>query len=121
MMKLVLDTNFLVDLARFKIDLAELHDLLEPVELCVFNKTLDELNSLKDKAKHGKFAKIGLKLIEKNRITMLESASDVDASLLSLDPKDFIVATNDKKLRGKLKERGMKTIYVRARKHLAIG
>ena len=121
MIKLVLDTNFLVDLARFKIDLTELHDLLEPVELCVFNKTLDELNSLKGKAKHGKFAKIGLKLIGKNRITILDSTLDVDTNLLNLGPKGFIVATNDKRLRGKLMGKGMKTIYVRARKHLAIG
>lgn len=121
MMKLVLDTNFLVDLARFKIDLVELHDLLEHVELCVFSKTLDELNSLKSKAKHGKFAKIGLKLVESNRLTILESNSKVDDSLLNLNPNYFIVATNDKKLRDKLKKTRMKTIYVRARKHLAIG
>ncbi len=120
-MKLLLDTNFIIDLYRFRIDLSEIYDLVsEPVELCVSNEILDELELLSKKAKHGKFAKLSLNLIKNNKIRIIDVSGDVDKQILSLD-KSFLVATNDKKLRNQLTQKGMKTIYLRARKHLAIG
>jgi len=120
-MKLLLDTNFLVDLCRFRIDLSEIYDLLsEPVELYVLNATLSELEVLSKKSKHGKYAKLSLELIKNSRITVLNMSGDVDRTILSLD-KNFMVATNDGKLRNQLTRKGVKTIYLRARKHLAIG
>ena len=121
-MKLLIDTNFIMDLCRFRIDLSELHDLIpESVELYVLGKTIDELNSLSKKEKHGKYAKLSLALIKSNRISVSDVAGDVDKSLLALAGKNFLIATNDGKLRLQLKKKGMKTIYLRARKHLAIG
>ena len=120
-MKLLLDTNFIVDLCKFRIDLSEVYDLIsESAELYIFNKTLDELKVLSMKAKHGKYAKLALHLIDSTKIHVLKTDRDVDNSILTLD-NTFIVATNDKKLRQKLRQKEMKTIYLRSRKHLAIG
>ncbi|MBI4009630.1 MAG: PIN domain-containing protein [Candidatus Aenigmarchaeota archaeon] len=120
-MKILLDTNFIMDLCKFRIDLADVQDLVsEPVELCILNKTLNELEFLSKKAKHGKYAKLSLLLITANKIKILDVVGDVDKNLLAL-AGNFLIATNDGKLRQKLKQKGMKTIYLRARKHLAIG
>ena len=121
-MKLLIDTNFLIDLCRFRIDLSEIYDLIsEPLELCVLNRSLDELENLSKKSKHGKFAKLSLGLIKRSKIAVMETTTNVDDAILKLADKGFIVATNDKKLRQQLSQKGIKTIYVRARKHLAIG
>jgi len=121
-MKLLLDTNFLIDLCKFRIGLSETHDLIsEPVELCVLNRTIDELESISKKAKHGRYAKLSLNLIKGNEIKILDTVGDVDKTLLSMAGKNFLVATNDRKLRQQLRQKGMKTIYLRAKKHLAIG
>lgn len=121
-MKVLLDTNFIMDLCRFRIDLSEVHDLVsEPVELYILNSTLAELESLSKKAKHGRYAKLSLALIDGSKIKILDFSGGVDQKLLELSDKKFLIATNDRKLRQKVKQKGMKTIYVRARKHLAIG
>ena len=120
-MKILLDTNFIIDLCRFRIDLLDVHDLVsEPVELHVLNKTIDELESVSKKSKHGKYAKLSLELVKSSRIKILDVAGDVDKNLFELSGS-FLIATNDRKLRQKLRQKGMKTIYLRARKHLAIG
>ncbi len=116
-----MDTNFLIDLFRFRIDVSEIHDLfLEPIELCILNTSLDELKSLSKKAKHGKYAKLALRFIEDNHLKILNSSSHGDKAILESIGKGTIIATNDKKLREQLKKRDVKTIYLRSRKHLAI-
>lgn len=121
-MKLLLDTNFLLDLFRFRIDLTEIYDLLPgPLELYVLNKTVDELTMLSKKSKHGKFAKLALALIKTSKISVIDVTDDVDSALVKLARNNFIIATNDSKLREKIRKKEVKTIYLRARKHLAIG
>ena len=121
-MKLLFDTNFLLDLFRFRIDLTEIYDLLPgQLELYVLNKTVNELGILSKKAKHGKFAKLALSLIKSSKVNVIDVTDDVDTAMVKLAGKDFVAATNDAKLRKKLSEKGVKTIYLRARKHLAIG
>ena len=116
-----MDTNFLMDLSRFRIELSEIHDLLlEPIELCVLSNSLAELNFLSKKAKHGRYAKLALLLIKNNHLKILDSPYDVDKAILASADKSTIVATNDMELRKQLRKNGIKTIYLRARKHLAI-
>ena len=120
-MKVILDTNFIVDLCRFRIDLLEIHDLVsEPVELYALNKTISELESVSKKFKHGRYAKLALELVKGRKIKILDTTGDVDKNLFELSGS-FLIATNDRKLRQKLKQKGLETIYLRARKHLAIG
>lgn len=114
MKRILLDTNFLVDIVRFKIDLDEIKDILdEPCELLTLDLVVDELKKIKNKN-----ARIALELIELEGIKVLKSKKrDTDEALVSLADKNTIVATNDAELRKKLKT---KTIYLRARKHLGI-
>lgn len=95
----------------------EIENLLtEPYKLSTISSVVKELKKM-----NSKNAKIALKLVESKNIEVLETKEkNVDEALLNLAGKDAIVATNDAKLRKKLKTLGNKTIYLRARKHLAM-
>ncbi len=108
-----------MDLGRFKIDLSELDEILEGrYEISTISLVIHELKSIKVKE-----TKIALWLIELKNIKILKvEGTNVDDTLLKLaESSDVIVATNDRELRKRLKHIGAKTIYIRARKHLAIG
>jgi len=91
--------------------------LLEPYELMVISPVVRELKNI-----NSKNAKIALRLIELKNIGMLKTEEkSADKALLNLADKNTIIATNDIALRKKLKSLGRKTIYLRAKKHLAMG
>jgi rRNA-processing protein FCF1 len=113
-MKILLDTNFLIDLFRFKVDTTEL--VLH--QLYTISPVVEELKALSSrKGKGSRYAKLALKLVEK--INVIPCEGDADACLLKL-AKDFAVATNDRELRKKLKEKNAKIIYLRAKKKVVL-
>jgi rRNA-processing protein FCF1 len=60
-------------------------------------------------------------MVEKEGIgTIKVEEKDADKAFLNIANKNTIIATNDVDLRKKLKNLGIKTIYLRARKHLAM-
>jgi rRNA-processing protein FCF1 len=122
MRRLILDTNFLIDLARFKIGLEEILDFLEePVEFFVLSSSIEELKKIaRNKGKSGNMAKLALKIIKLKKIEILEEKESPDKAFLSIADKNTIIATNDSKLRKKLKSLGIKTIYLRAKKYLEV-
>jgi len=105
-----------MDLVKFKIHLEEIGKLVEEKhEFYVPVQVTDEL-----KKKKTRYAKVALKLIE--NLKMVENKEkDADEAILSLADENTLVATNDKKLRTKLKKFGIKTIYLKGKKYLAIG
>jgi len=115
MKRVIFDTNFLVDLCRFRIDMDELDNIVEePFELCTLESVIKELEKLGTKE-----AKVALKLIEAENIKILKfGMANTDNALVELaKTNDVIVATNDRELRKRLG----KAIYIRAKKHLGIG
>jgi rRNA-processing protein FCF1 len=54
------------------------------------------------------------------KIEVLNLNKKTDEALFSLADEKTIIATNDKNLRKKLREKGFKTIYVRAKKRLCL-
>lgn len=124
MKKIILDTNFLMILGQFKIDIiSEIDSLLdEPHEIFITPSVRKELERLAErKSKDGGNAVLALRLIENKKIKMMDVRGSVDDSLVKAADKDWIVGTNDIELRKRLKNKGIKTIYLRAKKHLAIG
>jgi len=123
MKKILLDTNFLIDLARFKVDAEELSELLsEPYKVFVFSSTIAELKKIAERSgAAGKFAKIALEMVRLEGIETVEvKERNADKALLTLANEDTIIATDDAELRKKLKNSGIKTIYLRSKKHLAM-
>ncbi|MBI2543136.1 MAG: PIN domain-containing protein [Candidatus Aenigmarchaeota archaeon] len=122
-MEIVLDTNFLIDLVKFKIDLDAIYQIIpEPHSLSTLNSVLSELSQIsKQKTKSGGYAKLALKVIEQNNIKILKFQGSADMLLVQLAKEGMTIATNDTKLRKEIKSLGKKTIYLKAKKYVAIG
>ena len=121
MKRVVFDTNFLMDMVRFKLRLEELENLIG--EKCEFEITNGTINELKKLAKGGgrkaMLARTALEIAKNFKI--VKGEKEVDEVLLSLASDDTIIATNDERLRKKIRERGFKTIYVKGRKYFGMG
>jgi len=123
MKRILVDTNFLIDLTRFRVGLEELSDILtEPYRIFTLSATLRELERIaKGKGAASGFARIALEMVKKEGIgTIKVEEKDADKAFLNIANKNTIIATNDADLRKKLKNLGIKTIYLRAKKHLAM-
>ena len=123
MKRVILDTNFLMSLVRFRVGLEDIKDLVDgPCQLFTLNLVVDELKKISEsKGKHAKDASLALKIIKLNDVNVLNAGkTNTDNAIIGLADKASVVATNDIELRKKLKKLEIKTIYLRAKKHLAI-
>jgi|TARA_Y100000310_G_scaffold335338_2_gene417125 hypothetical protein len=116
MKTILLDTDFLLQSLRWKIDLeTELRRILDfSFTLCILDKTLEELEGKKDE----QLAKTYI-----TRLEILPTKKDkpVDDLLFTYEPKeDLIVATQDKELKEKLKKRNIPLITIRNKSHLEL-
>ena len=110
---IVLDTNIILDSIKFKVDLfTELKRVCNfPYKISVLDKTLQELENKKN-------SKLALELIKKKNIQVIKTQEGyVDNILLKLD-NNYIIATNDKELKNKLKKANRKIITLRQKKYL---
>ncbi len=126
MVKVILDSNFLLIPFQFRIDIfEELNDLLGKAEPIVLSTTLEELKRMAEKS-HGKRRmefSAALKLAEKCEVLRvkrgaLESYDDV--ILRVAGELEIPVATNDAELRKRLRRAGLATIYLRQKARLVI-
>ena len=126
MLRIVLDTNFLMIPIQFKVDVfAEIKRLLnEPYELCIYQGTIDELTDLaKGNSKIAATAKLALTLIkQKNLKSLPNSINEKYADNLILEGvtnKD-IVCTQDQALKRLLraKHKGIRLIALKSKKYL---
>lgn len=95
----------------------------EDYELITLDGVIEELEELKkSKGKDAIAAKIGLELIKKKNVKVIKTREkNVDNTIIRIVDKNTIVATNDKELRQKLKNKNIKTIYLRNKKYLEMG
>ncbi len=121
--RIILDTNFLIDLFRFRLGFDDIIDIVgAPCVFLMVQQSIGELKKIKDK-----YAKLGLKFIDSSKIKVVsasgQTADDAIISFLKNNKKDIkniFVATNDAKLRKRIHTLGVKVIYLRARKYLEI-
>jgi len=112
----ILDTNFFLLPYQKKIDIFKLLDLVieEKHRYVTSSSVLKELQRIaKNKGRTGAAAKLGLKVFElhKDDIGIIESAGFVDSWIIKYAlANNAIVCTNDKQLKNKLKEKGIKVI-----------
>ena len=122
-LKILVDTNFLLDVLRYKLDFSIFQEFEESVELFISSETLREIKSMANrKTKEGRLAIVALKLIESQKIKIVQSLKkEVDEDLLELAKKEgFIVATNDKDLKEKLKKENVRIICLRNKKKIEV-
>ncbi|MEM3399932.1 MAG: hypothetical protein QXP42_03800 [Candidatus Micrarchaeia archaeon] len=117
MQKIFVDTNFLMSILKYKIDIfSELDRLVGgKYTLVVSRGVLREIENLgKGKGKSGAAARLATSLINRKCIVE-EHDGDVDAWLCGVTG---IVCTNDKELCKKLRANGKRIIVVRGKSKL---
>lgn len=124
MVKIIIDTNFLMLPALNNVDLTEMASLVQGFEgYIVLTGTIEELNRL---TKTGKMqdrmaAKVGLQIAEKMNCEKIKSNEHVDDFIDHLaDNNSVIVATQDAQLRQRLRKKGVSSIVFRSKKHLEL-
>jgi len=112
MKTIILDTNFITSALKNKIDIfKELQRIIEQnYEVKIIDKTINELEKLKDN--------LAIQLIKK--IKKIKSTEDVDTEIVKNSDKNTIVATLDRELKQKLKNKGVKTITIRQKTHFKL-
>jgi rRNA-processing protein FCF1 len=124
MRELILDTNFLLIPFQFKVDVfSELEYLVdEPYQLVTSNQVTKELKKIAGKGgKTGAAGKFAIKLLEvnKGKIKFVETELSVDDWILEYSKENkAIAATNDIKLKRRLKKYGIKVIGLRTKTKL---
>ena len=111
--KVILDTNFLLTMVRYKIHaINEIKNQI-PVDFFVLSGIIDEMQGLSKEKKIKKEVAIITKILEANKVQGIKSQlPNVDDELVSLS-KEYVIATNDKELRKRIREFGGKTIYIK--------
>ena len=117
-MKILLDTNFLVDVIRFKIGLSE----LKGDDLFVLDSVVEELKDITaGSGKDSVSARLALELIEGKGLKILKSKErQADLSLLEYGKNGYVIATQDLVLKRKLKVVGAKIACIRQKKYVII-
>jgi rRNA-processing protein FCF1 len=138
--RVILDTNFLIDLFRFKLRFEDLEDALNmPVRFFVMDRTVGELTGL-----NSKWARVALSYIESMGIGTIKASPvrnrkgemvrpTVDDAIVALFERraalskaaadkegTYVVATNDGRLRVRLRPFHVRTAYLRSRKHFEV-
>lgn len=118
-MKILLDTNFLMGVAQFKIDIFR---ELRGHELITLNGVVRELRKHGEgKGKRAQVAEFALKLVKSKGLKVLYSKEkDTDKAIVGYAKKGYAVATQDRLLRTKSKKAGATVIYIRQKRYLVV-
>ena len=120
MIKIVLDTNFLIDLLKYRIRLEdELKRLVDGhYRVYILDRTIDELNGIvqRQTGKNKQLARMALQMV--NGKELIKSEGSVDDFLEKLAVKGYIIATGDKILKKALKK--CPVLLIRQKKYLVI-
>ncbi len=127
-LKILLDTNFLLIPAQFGIDIFQEMDRLisQKFEIIIFPGIVEELNTLsKESLKRHKEVSMTLEFVKKCKIIELNpellALRNIDEIILrSAVLNKWIVATNDRGLRKKLRFNKVPVITLREKTHLIL-
>ena len=115
----IIDTNFFLIPHQFGLDIiSELNKLLDDYGVLTTSSAIvRELNEIgKGKGKTGVAARFALKIIETNKIKIVEAEGNADAWIINYAKENnAIVCTNDINLKRKLKETRIKIISLKSK------
>jgi rRNA-processing protein FCF1 len=127
MLKIILDTNFLLIPAQFGVDIfSEIERIMDkPYELCIVDSTLDELEKIQKTAsgRDKRAAALALQLITKKGIKALKTEKNLNTDKLIVELSkslDCLVATQDRALKRILKQKNTKLIVLRQKRFLKV-
>jgi len=118
--KVAIDTNMLTAMLEFKIDIfEETKKMFGNVDFVILKKTISELEKITQRyGKEKKKAEFALKVLEKKNWRLIEvEAKNCDDALVKIS-NDYIIATNDKKLKKRIKENKGKVLFIKQKKFI---
>ncbi len=119
--QIILDTNALMAIAEFKIDLiTELEKAYDfPYELCVLEGTIKELKKIQEeqREKFKRAARLALGIIKVKDIKVLPSVGYVDKELVKHSKRGDLVLTQDIELK---KELSLPYLTIRQKKRVVL-
>lgn len=123
---IILDTNALMAINQFKIDLfSELERVCGfSYEISILDKTVDELNKIiaEQRGRYKLDAKLALDIISRKGIRKIKTGSgQVDDLLVGLAEKGKIILTQDQELKRKVKKVGGAVLTIRQKKKVVRG
>ncbi|MEK6849420.1 MAG: PIN domain-containing protein [Nanoarchaeota archaeon] len=123
MRKIFLDTNFVLDTVLWKIDLfGELRRVCDfAYEIILLSNVRDEIKKIQGLGgKRKEVATVALLILDKNNVKSMKAKGHVDDSLVQLTELGDIVATQDKDLKRRLKEKQIGSIIIREKGYLEL-
>jgi hypothetical protein len=124
MKRVILDTNFLTIPYQFNIDIfKEIQRVVEGnYELTTLDCVVNELEKLKKgRGKDAAAARVALLLIKEKNVKVINTCEkNVDNTIYKIADQNTIVATNDKDLIKKLKDKKVKVLYLRSKQQILI-
>ncbi len=115
-MKFLLDTNFLLIPAQFRVDVfSELSKFGKP-ELYTIDLVLKELGKMRSRK-----ARLAQELLAREKVRVLHTGGrNADSALVKAASKGFVVCTQDRALARRLKSRGTPVVTLRQKKYLVM-
>lgn len=119
-----LDTNFLLIPGRWKVDIfTQIEHEAPGMEFRILDSQLKELDSIiqgKSSRADKNAAKLALLLIKQKSLKMVSGSSkaSVDDQLVAKTKPGDLVATQDKELKQRLKDKGICILVLRQKKHI---
>ena len=119
----VLDTNMLLVPYRFGVDIfEEIQRILPGVKVYTIPQVIKEIEKLSRGNLNERLgAKIAKRLLERVEVLPVDETLPTDTILVELAKDGYVIATNDRLLRKRVREVGGYTIYLRERSHLEMG
>lgn len=115
-MKVIIDANMFLVPGKYKVDIFQELRSLGKTKFYTLDSVVKELKKIAEgRGKDARNAKLGLQLLDKNKIKVLKSEGNTDDALLN---SGMPVCTQDKKLMIRLKKKGVEIIYLRQKKYL---
>lgn len=111
-MRIILDTNFLINCAKFHIDYCE---QLRHHQIYTLDAVIAELEKL-IKQKKAKHAKLALQILKSKGVRIIKTTKKNEVDSILVDTKNYAIATADKELKNKLK--GRKIFVIRQKKFI---
>ena len=106
MKKIIIDTNALMAINEFKIDIfSELEKTCDfNYEIFVLYGTIDELNKIitEQRGKHKRAAQLALAILKTKKVKKIKSEGNVDDKLVELSAKGYHILTQDIGLKRRL-------------------
>lgn len=107
MKKIIMDTNALMAIAEFKIDLFTVLEKLDfKYNVMVLSGTIEELNKImeKQRGKYKRAAKLVLSILQQKKVPILKSQGTVDDLLVKYSQQGYLVLTQDSALKKRLQK-----------------